>query len=211
MMSAALGLVVASQAALIDNFDGYSVGDSSAGTGSDAFVGNAGPWTATSPGGNTAIESGNYLTIGGGFAKGAYRGLGGQGLADGASATYYYQVSSKSLTVDYSIGLSDSPTVNGWSDLEAYVNLKGDGTDMWLAARNAAATTTFVSGLSAGTWYDVWLVVDNAADTYDVYYGSGLGVDGIGSAALGASGFSFRNGGGCQRSDDLRNVWPVVR
>lgn len=194
MLITALGLAAASQAGVIDNFDSYTVGDSTAGTGSDAFVDNSGPWTATSTGSNTAIENGNYLSIGGGFAKGAYRGLGADALADGDSGTYYYQVSSKSLTVDYSCGLSDAASVTGWGDLEAYVNLKGDGSALWLAARDAGATTTFATGLSVDTWYDVWLVVDNSADTYDVYYGTGLGENGMGSASLGGSGFSFRNG-----------------
>ena len=61
-----------------------------------------------------------------------------------------------------------------------------------LGARNGGTFETLVTGLSAGTWYDIWVVVDNAADTYDVYYGTSGAPNTLGT--LIADDFSFRNG-----------------
>ena len=139
-----------------------------------------------------AIESGNYFAIG--AQNGAIRSLGSDSLGAADTGTYYYQVSSKSMNVDYSIGLTDAASVGAWGDLRAYVNIKGDGSSLWLAARNGGSTApAFASGLSVDTWYDLWLVVDNATDTYDVYYGEGLGADGMASAQLVADDYSFRS------------------
>ena len=189
---AALGMAATSHAVVIDAFD-YSLGTAEGG-GSDAFAANSGPWgvNASWPAGIKIVqdaELNNYLAVGGGSEKGVYCDLGANAIADGGSGIYYYQVSSTSATVDYSVGLSDAASVGTWSDLEAYVNLKGDGTDLWLGARNGGGTDIVKTGLSVDAWYDIWLVVDNSADTYDVYCGSTMTPEN-----LVADDFSFRNG-----------------
>jgi hypothetical protein len=57
---------------------------------------------------------------------------------------------------------------------ETAVSLIDDGVGgLNLVAENGAgAQATLATGLSLNTWYDIWMVVDNAADTYDVYLGT---------------------------------------
>lgn len=201
-MLALLAIAQASvQAAWIseEDFESYTV--ASYNGGSTAFVANGGPWESNvggtglvaieeeSPGGNKYLAHG----WGSGF-RGANASV--SPTAEGNSASYYFQIRTEDETPDVSYGISDMPTglLNSFGDFEAQVALTYSDTEgIRLGARNGGSfELSLVTGLSANTWYDVWIVADNAADTYDVYFGASGDPNALG--ALVANDFAFRNG-----------------
>ncbi len=184
----------------VDDFESYTVGTYSGG--STAFVANGGPWQANTGGatGLVAIEAegagGNkYLAHGWNQgARGANRTA--PTIAEGDSATYYFQIRTEDPTPDVSYGLSDMPTgaLNLFGDFEVQVALTYSTADgIRLGARNGGTTAlNLVTGLSANTWYDIWVVADNASDTFDAYWGISGDPNVLGTKF--ADDFGFRNG-----------------
>jgi hypothetical protein len=182
---------------LVDDFESYTVGTYSGG--STAFVANGGPWESNTGGatGLVSIENDgdNYLAFGwNSGVRGANRTV--PTIAEGTSDTYYFQMSTTDGSPDFSAGLSDQPTgaLSNWSDFEVQVAMTYDDTEgIRLGARNGGSfETSLVTGLSTDTWYDIWVVVNNSADTYDVYYGTSGDPETMGTQI--ADDFSFRNG-----------------
>lgn len=186
---------------LVDDFESYSVATYSGG--STAFVPNGGPWESNV--GNTGLVSieeegagGNQYLAHGWNSTSQFRGANRTvpTIAEGDSATYYFQVRTEDATPDVSYGLSDVATgqLNSFGDFEVQVALTYDATEgIRFGARNLNTfETSLVTGLSANTWYDVWVVADNADDTYDVYFGTTGDPDVLGT--LVADDFEFRNG-----------------
>ena len=202
---ASLAALSSAQAAFVsvDDFESYSVASYSGG--STAFVANGGPWQSNigGPTGLVSIKENDpntpsankYLAHGWnvGF-RGANRTV--PTIADGDSATYYFQIRTEDPTPDVSYGLSDDATgaLGSFGNFEAQVALTTDPNGVpRLGARNGGSfELDLVTGLSADTWYDIWIVADNAADTYDVYLGTSGDPDVLGTKV--ASNFGFRNG-----------------
>jgi hypothetical protein len=199
---AAAALALAAQPAcaqytLVDDFESYTVGTYSAG--STAFVGNGGPWQSSN-GGATGLVSikndgDNYLAWGwNAGVRGANRAV--TPIVDGGIGTYYFQISTTDATPDTSYGLSDLTTGarGAFGDFEVQVALTYSAADgIRVGARNGATTAlSLVTGLSVNTWYDVWVEVNNAANTYNVYFGQTGDPNILGS--LIATDFGFRNG-----------------
>jgi hypothetical protein len=187
---------------LFDDFQSYTTGNLNA-AGSNAF----GVWTVRDGSGALAggsglvqlqNDGGNQLLAFGWNAgvRGVFRDS--PDIADGDSATYYFQVRSADATPDVSYGLSDvaAPTNAGYGDYEVQIALTDDGNAanglFNLRGRNGAALDTLATGLLPSTWYDIWLVADNATDTYDVYFGTTGDPNVLG--ALVGSNLAFRNG-----------------
>ncbi len=183
---------------VIDDFESYSVGNAHSG-GSNAFELNGGPWTTNTDGGSglTAIEdngSSQHLAFGWNAGqRGATRT--GATIANGESGTYYFRIRTDDASPDVSYGLSDVPSGDAFSygEFEVQIGLVNSGGPT-LGARNGGVFEQLVTGLSANTWYDIWLVVDNDTDTYDAYYGTGGDPNGIASATKFADDFGYRNG-----------------
>ena len=185
---------------LIDDFESYSVGllrDEVTG----ATVSEGGIWepiNATTSGAGIALDGANhYLATGvpgGGNIRGAYGNV--PAIADGSSAMYYFQIWTSDATPNNSWGLSDIAAPTNFPDFEVQIILNGNtngGTGLFdLRGRNGALTDVLQSGLTANTWYDVWIDVDNATDTYDVYFGTSGDPNVLG--ALVGSNLAFRNG-----------------
>ncbi len=182
----------------VDDFESYSVGNANPG-GSNAFNVNGGPWTS-----NIGSQTGLVAVNGGGSTlhlafgwnsgqRGASRT--GTTIADGDQGTYYFRMRTEDASPDVSFGLSDvaSGSAFGYGDFEVQIGLVNNGGPT-LGARNGGVFEQVVPGLSANTWYDIWLVVDNESDTYDAYYGTSGDPEGIAFATKFAEGFSFRNG-----------------
>jgi hypothetical protein len=192
---------------LVDDFETYTVATYSGG--STAFVANGGPWQSNTGGATGLVGiaqegTDEYLTHGwNAGARGANRTA--PTIANGASATYYWQVRTADATPDVSYGLSDVATgaLAAFADFEVQVALTFSAVDgIRLGARNGGTfETTLVSGLSANTWYDIWAVVNNATDTYDVYFGTSGDPNALGT--LIADDFVFRNSGAGVQSNDL--------
>ena len=61
--------------------------------------------------------------------------------------------------------------------------------------RGTSRTTICIPSLWFDTWYKIWLVVDNAADTWQVYMqGADLTTPTLLALADGTTTFAFRNG-----------------
>jgi hypothetical protein len=174
-------LALTTQAAMVDNFESYSIGSITA------------PWVVTdgSPifdeeaGGNMYTES-----------YGSYRGLAGASISNSdTETTVFYRIYKPAGTSpDCSVGLSDLTDPTGdWNDFETYVTIVSGE----LRARNGGGNETIVGTMYDATWYNLWLVINNSADTYDVYVTTGSSNATIGDRV--ADDFSFRNGG----SNDL--------
>ena len=199
--------ITSGSVSLVEDFEGYTV--ASYNGGSDAFVANSGPWESNV--GGTGLVSIEEESVGGNkyLAHGWSAGFRGANravtpIADGSTGTFYFQIRTEDETPDASYGLSDEPTglLNAFGAFEVQVALTTNATEgIQLGARNGGTfETSLVTGLDANTWYDIWVVVDNDTDTYDVYYGTAGDPNGIGSAIKIADNFSFRNG---QATNDL--------
>ncbi len=184
----------------VDDFESYTVGTYNGG--STAFVGNGGPWQSSNGGGTGLVSieqegGGNkYLAFGwNAGARGANRALPSP-IVEGDAATYYFQIRTEDATPDVSFGLSDllSGGLTNFGDFEAQVALTYSPADgIRLGARNGGTTVlNLVTGLAVNTWYDIWVVADNANDTYDVYWGTGGDPNVLGTQI--ADDFGFRNG-----------------
>ena len=112
-----------------------------------------------------------------------------EGIAEGDVGTLFYRVFKPGAhNPDCSAGISAAAQPGrGWGDFEAYCAIVGNE----FRARNASSNTP-VATLDDDTWYNVWLVIDNGSDTYDVYLTTGE-ADATESDQV-ASDFSFRNG-----------------
>jgi hypothetical protein len=179
---------------LVDNFENYALGNVSSVA--------SPPWTAHESSSFADIEnaSGNkVLTYGytSGF-RGASRSLSDDtALGNGETATYFFRVNSKTNDPDHSVGLGDqaSTAATVFGDYEAQMRLvQGAGSTFNIDARNGGGfTATLAGGLSLNTWYNIWMVVNQGSDTYDIYMNTGTGAATVGNK-LNASPLAFRNG-----------------
>ena len=185
------GLISVSQAVLIDDFQGYT-----AGLIRDGVTG--GVWTEISAGTSFAAigeDAGDrFLQTGwNSGGRGAFRGIGP--IADTESAaTLFLRLCAVSSSQDTSFGLTDMITTTAatWSDYEIQMTL-GNGADAdhaRLSARNAAESLQ----MNLNQWYNIWAVIDQTTDTYNLYVTTGYN-DATAADLLNTSGaLAFRNG-----------------
>jgi hypothetical protein len=174
---------------LLDDFDGYSTGQTTVVTG--------GVWHAefSDPAGDPNVHTGNssivasdmgnsLQALGGAAWRGAERDLTGTDAAVLVDEiqTYFWQVnvSSDHVTTDwvydYMMGLSpsvdDIDITDAWQDFSVmpYINNAPDSPFI-----NANGPGTYWAPMSPEVWTNVWLVIDNDAvdPTFDVYYSTG--------------------------------------
>jgi hypothetical protein len=178
----------------IDNFESYALGNVST-TASP-------PWTAHQATTLADIEdaSGNkVLTYG--YAtdfRGTSRALADQtALGNGEIGTYFFRINSKTNDPDHNAGLGDmaSTAATNFGDFEAQLRLsQGSGSTFNLDARNGGSFATgLATGLALNSWYNIWMVVNQATDTYDLYMNSGTDAASA-INKINGSPLSFRNG-----------------
>jgi len=167
---------------LIDNFNGYSLGQTTTVTGG-AW---AAEFSATANSNIVANTQGNALQTKGGAAwRGAEASLTqwGATLATGSTATFFWQykaLQTAAGSFDVMMGLTPSTsnvdTSNAWQDFNVMPFVAGaSGGPNMSAANSGGTSTTLVSPVTLDTWYNIWVVVDNdaTAPTYDVYTSTG--------------------------------------
>lgn len=147
----------AQAAFLLDNFENYSTGPVTV------------PWVITdgSPaigqetGGNQYQESyGSYLPLDS-YSIDA---------ADTETTVFFRIYKPAGTSPDCSVGLSDISDAQGdWNDFEAYIVVVGGG----LSARNGSSNVPIVSPMTEAAWYNIWMVLNNSANTYDIYVTTG--------------------------------------
>ena len=166
-------------AELIDSFESYSLGS----IGSE--------WVQTD--GTTIVgqeTSGNqYLQ-----SYGCYLSLDTYSIdsTDTETTVFYRIYQPQGSSPDCSIGLSYLSEPEGdWNDFEAYVTFV-DGN---MKARDNTDNTTIILGVTEAVWYNVWLIVNNYSDTYDIYVTTGTD-DATVEGAQKGNDFGFRNDAG---------------
>lgn len=180
-------LVAASQAALVDDFESYLLGNV-------RDVADP-PWTAIGGTGQADIfddGTGNQV-LGFGW-NGGLRGTLNDNItpvADGTvGSVLFYNVYANGEELNHSFGLSDQFT-DWFSDYEIQIYMVDNGTvgdgKVTLGVRNGNTLE-----VDAGTWYNIWAIIDQVNDTYDVYYSTGTAD--LGTATLHSDDAAFRNG-----------------
>jgi hypothetical protein len=173
---------LAAQAALVDDFEGYTPGVIPA----PWVITHGTPTVGQEAGGNKYLES-----------YGSYRSLAGASISDSdTETTVFYRIFKRAEnSPDCSVGWSDFTDPSGmWEDFEAYVVVLGNT----LRARDGGDNTTLMT-ISDDTWYNIWLVINNSAQTYDVYVTTGTADATIGDRE--ANDFDFRTDNGDSPAD----------
>lgn len=181
----------------IDNFESY------ARSAPGPVVTAAPPWTAHQGTTDADIEnlSGNFVLSFGSTSVpvGVSRSLPSAAVLDNNStATYFFRVNSNTDTPNHNVGLGDQASTQtvDFADFEAQLRLKQGTTAGTFAvdARNGGAfSSTLASGLTLNTWYNIWMVINQATDKYDLYMNTGTNSASAGNK-LNSSQLSFRNG-----------------
>lgn len=180
---------------LVDNFESYALGDVRAVA--------SPPWTAHQDTSLVDIENfGGNKVLTYGWAsdfRGASRALPDSTVIENdETATFFFRINSKTDDPDHNFGLGDRATTGAadFGDFEVQLRMK-QGTaagSFAIDARNGAAfSPTLASGLALNTWYNLWMVVNQSNDTYDLYMNTGTAAA-TASNKLNATPLAFRNG-----------------
>ncbi len=184
------GAGIGSSVDLIDNFDGYNNasnvnlgahgnGDVTGGVWDGVFDGtnNGQIVDNTNPADNALVAFGVPGQGGGGW-RGAVTNLSTNfaqdfSLGDGDTATYFFRVMNEgNAYADTMIGLTEQPSnidINdAWQDFSVMPFVVGNPGSAELRANG-----TTVAALTDGQWQNVWVVVDNAGKTFDIYTSTG--------------------------------------
>lgn len=90
-------------------------------------------------------------------------------IDEGATGTYFYRVRRISASNDISVGATQvdptTGTVGGFGNFQAQPNIVGSN----YRGRDAGSNENIVAPMLEGAWYKVWMVMDNAADTYRIF------------------------------------------
>ncbi len=178
------------RAELVDDFDSYEAG----------LVRDVAspPWTAIANTGLAMIiddGTGNKV-ISAGWNSG-WRGAYNDNITPVADGTdnmmLYYSVYANSESLNHVFGMSDveGASLDWFDDYEVQIGLTDNGTagdgKLNLNVRNAGGNIT--TEIDLQTWYNVWVLIDQINDTYDVY----ISTSDIYSATLVADNAQFRN------------------
>jgi len=183
--------VCAAQAYMVDNFEQYASGQVEAVTTT---------WTAVPAGySNTMIGSDFRNPLNQVLTAVAQSGQGRGGfmtlpeeawVPEGATRTMFIRFRASNNATDHSFGLTNVDAPTTWNDFRTQVALVG-GT---IRARSGSSTVT-LSNIDYGwgqPFYNVWVVIDNASDTYHVYMTQGE-ADATEADRLTTTAFSFRS------------------
>lgn len=130
-----------------------------------------------------------------------FRDLGELSIADGASGTLFFELLflNSGETPNISIGLSDLANPSGFGSFESQFRVFGD----LFQPRDGSVFTNTGFQIAPNQWMQVWVTVDNEANTLDIYVASPAGGNGI---TLIASELSFRNGAA---TEALRSFFAI--
>jgi hypothetical protein len=173
-------------AVLVDDFETYTPGDL-------ATVG-APTWTVAADRATIVAETGNqYITYNnpvGGWAP-AERAL---PFNVSSQATLFFRIYLTAEALDHAVGLTDNAAAGWYDQYGPYVRVTDDTAAVAgvasLDVRNGGAFVDDVKALTLNQWYNVWLVVNPTAGTFDVYCNQGAA--GATSADLARAGSTFR-------------------
>ena len=151
----------------IDDFESYTVGTAISGQGN---------WTASDSASGVAADpedaANNALAVSYNY-KFARNNLSAT-IADGTTGTFFYQFRLSGTTLSLGHGLSDQATP-GIGSNTAYEVRMISGNSGSTKYDDAGTSVDFNPALtlSTDTWYSLWLVADNSADTTRIYIEGG--------------------------------------
>ncbi len=190
-----VGLPVSSTAMLIDNFDSYDNssnqnigahgnGDVTGGVWDGVFDGtNNGQIVDNTDPADNALVAWGIPSQGAGGWRGGVTDLSNNfatdfSLADGETATYFFQVMNEGNGyTDTMIGLTESLSTldinDAYADYSVMPYVVGNPGSATLSVYGDNRSGGTITALTDGQWQNVWLVVDNANKTFDVYTSTG--------------------------------------
>jgi hypothetical protein len=162
-----------SSAVLIDDFESYALGDVKTVARPPWFEVNTGTGYADIG----AYNDNKFLIFGwansDGYNRGAYIPV--PPVDNDSTATLFVRIFASKASINHSFGLSDSTPGTNFDSYEAQligVDEGGTSEPFALKVRNGGAIET-CTHLNRETWYNVWMVVDQTTDTFDVYVTTG--------------------------------------
>lgn len=121
-------------------------------------------------------------------------------IAQGTTATLFFRLGWNTGDVDLSVGMTDvadpinDAIFNSFTQFESQLQLAfSPGFDQ-LAARDGGSFGILTTDVSPLEWYSVWMLIDNAADTTQIYLQGGVFATPTLLDSNGQSAFAFRNG-----------------
>ena len=117
----------------------------------------------------------------------AWKGI---SIPNGATATLFYRMRRDGI-VNFGVGSSDVPAPGtNFGDFETQLNNQNDAV---LKTRDAGGFDD-LDEFADATWYQIWMVIDNASDTYKIYMSGGALASRTLLDAAQQTEFGFRNG-----------------
>ena len=127
----------------------------------------------------------------------------GQGVGDSGDTvgTLFFRFNLSGLTTRTSVGATVAGEGFDFSNFRPQVVFNSNADGDFIVRDDGANRGVTNVDLTLGTWYDLWLVMDNAGNSYSVYVGGGdlTGVTQV--QAGGKSSFGFRNDAGGELTD----------
>ena len=164
---------------LIDNFETYSEGD----TYLDMTGWENSGTVDTDPAGGTNLVL-DYNT-----SDGYSRYVGSDiTIADNTTGTLFYRLRIADGDINCASGMSDTTDADSWGDYEAQLTWKSPEDTVDVRSGGGAAITP-------DAWYNIWMVIDNTNDEYDVYLQSNDDANFSSQTKIGSTA-GFRNGAG---------------
>jgi hypothetical protein len=186
------------QFVLIDNFQKQSVGELSGQNGWTAIGDNAALVKVVADPTSAANRVLQYSAKAEGVA--AYKSISIPNA--NTVSTLFFRMRRTPGEVNMNWGATDVAGPKEFADYEAQVNMQVvDTLNLRVRDRNAFVEVT---PFAADTWYKTWVVINNSADTYEVFVQGGALGTATQMAAGGKTVFTFRNG---QAANDLVNVF----
>lgn len=121
-------------------------------------------------------------------------------IAQGSTATLFFRLAWNTTEVDLSVGMTDvanpinDAIFNSFTQFESQLQLAfSPGFDK-LAARDGGNFDTLTTDVQPLEWYNVWMVIDNLADSTQIYLQGGAFAVPTLLDSNGQTSFAFRNG-----------------
>ena len=166
---------------LVDDLESLSLGNVDDQGNFDTEPTNSTVFNVVDDGGNNRLQAGPITT----FAQAIYNNDPAFAVGEDSPATFFFQFEFPALadgaSVDVSYGAGAVPTsASDFNAFDAQFRVTGTGQ---VSARDGGSFTAPLATVAPDVLYNVYLAVDTAADTYDVYLTTGLGTAGDASAA----------------------------
>lgn len=162
---------VAAAIVRVDNFDSYTSGQV------DLVTAN---WKGIPPSSAAAVIEADptnaqnqvlrVISDNDGNDQGVYGILGNAEIANGTTKILFLRFRASSSETNHSLGLTDIDTPTSLGNFRVQLIIDGDT----LQIRDGATTRSLTPSINTGSWYNLWVVVDNAADKTKLYLTQGI-------------------------------------